>query len=559
MELANGLLARGFEAYWVKANQPEHGVFYRVRVGRFQNLDMARSYAEDLLDSGLLDTCSVTVYEAPTNSLFKTSAPAQPGIVAGISDTPLAASCPVKLADGQLNDSDDLIASIGKNRWLLSSNKSVVYLLPNKKSASLVADVVFLMRAIDKNRWRLRSDLNFVTAPAVSSKQTTTAPLVVPQMRIGPLLSNIAASLVPTTTAPLVMPEMRIGPSLSNIATSLVPRNTVTTAVRPVVDTNNSENLQTFNAAPSAPVNSGRLTVAEPGITKINRTGSAPPSRNLSFLPPPRLQGTIEMRDGQLMMKIKNTDLQRSFNGVARITVSDDKNSNDVSPMSFELRPNEEKVVPVNESTMAYGDWMMMVYDEKQVVQLVRSAPFGQRPAPLVPESQTAAQPAQPSQAEPGPWKLSEPAEGGPPPNSLPNVTGVFDATVDGKPVQPDSGTPSKNIGTGPQQLERQVETSSPPIQPGQVAVIPRQVAVTAENVTIELDISASQPLGYVRVSLRAGSYQDDRYALLSTRNGRIPFLIPAAQAKGEFGFEVRNDTGNVLGGGAGDFRQLGR
>ena len=525
--LTSGLLARGFEAYWIKANQPEYGIYYRVRVGRFQDLDTARAYAEDLLDSGLLDTCSIAVYEPSVNALFKTSAPARSGMQAGVFNTPLAASCPVKLPDDDSSEATgdpvDMIAAISKNKWLLSASTSIVYSPPASKSVSPYRDAVFLMRAVDKYRWRLSIEINRLVQPEPPPK--------------------------PSLSAQSVVPNPNLGSSLSAIVSSVVARNSVASVVRPVP--NNKGKMTSFDAAASGPVNTPIPIIAEPSIPTISRVSSNSPLRALSSLPPPRLQGAMEMLDGQLMMRIKNLDLRRSFNGVARVTLSDDKELTDVPPMPFFLQPNEEKVVPMYDSPMPFGDWMLMVYDERQAVQLVRSAPFGQRPAPIIAANQNATN----QETEPGQWKLVEPSENAPSSNGLPNVTGTFDATGNAKPNQTNTGQANSGTPTnGPNSQQ-----TAPPVMPGQVIVNPRYVASTADNVTIELDVAAPQPLSYIKVLLRSGNYQDERYALLSETNGRIPFLIPAKEARGDFSFEIKNETGGVLASGAGDFRQLGR
>jgi hypothetical protein len=43
----------------------------------------------------------------------------------------------------------------------------------------------------------------------------------------------------------------------------------------------------------------------------------------------------------------------------------------------------------------------------------------------------------------------------------------------------------------------------------------------------------------------------------MSSTRGRVPFLVPAAQATGTFIYEIKDEGGRVLGGGVGDFRQL--
>jgi hypothetical protein len=549
VELANGLLARGFEAYWVKANQPDYGTYYRVRVGRFQNLEIARTYAENLLDSGLLETCAITVYEAPLDSLMRASTESRKLPPAGIFNSSIAFSCPIKLPGNSPADPDDvpkdLVAAIGKNKWLLSADKSVVYTLPNEKASAPARDVVLLMRSIDKNRWRLRNDVGELISPPVPSPQVT----------------GLSASAIDSTIA-------------SSLSSLKIAANNVSAAVKAPVAKNNNEEIgspvgintpdssQILAAATTSIPNAGRGAIPE-----INRTSATNAIRDIGYFAQPKLQGVLEMVNGQMVMRLRNLDSQRGFSGIARITLSDDKQNNDVAPVAVELQPNEERVVPVNEVRMEYGDWMLMVYDERQAVRLIRSAPFGERPAPLIASGQSPAQPVQTS--EPGVWKLVETSDENAPASGLPNVTGTFDATKTGNPNQSGmlpvngaadgSATSSGSANPSLENSEAPQNKPQPESLAGQVMVSPRQIAVTSENVTMELDISSPRALGYVRVSLRSGNYQDERYALMSTTNGRVPFVIPAKEATANFSFEIKDDSGRVLGNGVGDFRQFGR
>jgi hypothetical protein len=273
----------------------------------------------------------------------------------------------------------------------------------------------------------------------------------------------------------------------------------------------------------------------------------------------PKVQGVIEMRDGQLMMRLKNNDQQRAFNGVARVSLSVDKDHNDLTPMNIVLQPDEEKIVPVSEATIAAGDWMLMVYDERQAVQLIRSAPFGNRP-----KTETAATQTAPQNEEPGPWKLADSIEGNIATNGLPNVTGSYDATGPVNPQQKSTGmvpptdqsSPGANPAANPPNAASGIETGSGgDAAPGPVRVAPRQIAVTTESVTMEFEISAARALGYITVVMRAGNYADERHALMSTPNGRVPFLVPAAETKGPFTYEVKDESGRSLASGAGNFQ----
>lgn len=251
-----------------------------------------------------------------------------------------------------------------------------------------------------------------------------------------------------------------------------------------------------------------------------------------------------------MWMKLRNTDSDRSFSGMARVTLSDDKNQQDVSPMQFTLPPDQEESFPMDEATLVNGNWVLMVYDQNGAARLVRGASL----APPTPAAQNAAN--SPNSVEQNAAAQSPPAY----------VTGVFDATgwvqppapgVEGQsepapaPVSDASGAQNGNVSTtAPPQVE---------VGPGQVAVTARQIAVTTENVTLEFDISAPSPLNYIVVTLRAGDFQDVRQALMSTPQGRVPFLIPTAHTSAGFFYEVKDEAQRVLASGNGDFRRLAR
>jgi hypothetical protein len=106
----------------------------------------------------------------------------------------------------------------------------------------------------------------------------------------------------------------------------------------------------------------------------------------------PRLNAFIESRNGRPLLRLKNTDRERSFTGVARITATDGKNEDGVAPVAIELQPNEEKLIAIDKPSLRYGDSIVMVYDNKKVLRIIRSTPFGDRPKPAIaqPEPQLA-------------------------------------------------------------------------------------------------------------------------------------------------------------------------
>src|SRR5262249_29746146 len=112
-ELVRGLSTRGLNAYWVKGvsygavSNPSQ--LHRVRIGNFQTIQSAYTYAEQLLGSGLLDAYAIASYEPP----------AKGGAVSTGSSTK-AQSLAQKYQGRQFNaEAIDVIASIGTRGWLL--------------------------------------------------------------------------------------------------------------------------------------------------------------------------------------------------------------------------------------------------------------------------------------------------------------------------------------------------------------------------------------------------------------------------------------------------------
>jgi len=240
------------------------------------------------------------------------------------------------------------------------------------------------------------------------------------------------------------------------------------------------------------------------------------------------------MIDGRLMMRVRNLDQQRSFSGVARVTLSDDRQLSEVPSQALALQPNEEIAIPVDETRMRSGEWMLMVYDERQAVRLIRSAPFGQR-ASSPPPPAVAAVPTE-TDAETGEWRLTEAPAANNAPGQLPNVTGSYDAT-----------------GNTNQAAAPNADKSSSPLD-GQITVSPRQLGVSAEAITMELEVSSPQPLNYVKVAMKSGKYQDERFTVLSANSGKIPFLVPINAASEDFNYEIKDEKNNILASGSGFF-----
>ncbi|HZF39349.1 MAG TPA: SPOR domain-containing protein, partial [Blastocatellia bacterium] len=144
--LAQGLIARGMNAYWVGgASYSARGsaALYRVRVGNFQTIASANTYAQNLLGAGLVAAYAITAYEPPakgdpiSNSNWKIQTFAQKRPQRGIQfGTELI----------------DVVAAIGSRGWLLLSSESISLTLRNGNSA-LSRELVNLADAIGSRGW----------------------------------------------------------------------------------------------------------------------------------------------------------------------------------------------------------------------------------------------------------------------------------------------------------------------------------------------------------------------------------------------------------------------
>ncbi len=510
-ELAKGLAARGINAYWVKGAslglRPARKEFYRVRIGKFPTIESAYGYAEQLLKNGLLDAYAIAAYEPPAGSAPENNTADEP-------PSKVQSFTPEKR-----DETIDVVAAIGTRGWLLLSSKSLLS-TPQDNDSALGRELARLAVSVASRGWRLNNNIANLLAPPIKS-------------------ASAANSARPLNLASAGMPLVDLAPT----GITPVPTSTIMSS-----------------ASVTAPEGPRRpASPAIPGGGRTNGSGL--------YTSPPRLQGMIEMRDGRMFMKLHNTDLERSFTGVARITLSDDKNEQDVAPMQFTLSPDREESFPIDEALVTNGNWILMLYDENGTARLVRGASL----APKQPVQNAAAQNAANRSAE------NQTAQGPPA-----YVTGFADTTSEeagqnGWTLSQNNTAPSNPAGQMPDNApvpspetqnspgaNAQIEGGpaaprAPQVAPGQVTVVPRQIAVTTENVTMEFDISAPSPLNYIVVTLRAGDFQDTRQALMSTPVGRVPFLIPTVHTSAGFSYEIKDENNRVLANGSGDFRSLGR
>lgn len=397
----------------------------------------------------------------------------------------------------------DVVAAIGSRGWLLLSRESI-NLTAREGNSELNRELTRLAAVLDSRGWGLNNNVTkFLAAPAT--------------MNIAPLSNGVVANARP---AP---PPTRASSSSSNTTAFEVGREDLAPA---------------SSTSVGSPINRSRIS------------GSSP-----------RLQGFIEMRGGQMWMTLRNADSERGFSGVARISLSDDDKQQDVTPIRFTLPPDKEASFPVNEATLTNGAWILMVYDQNGAARLIRGASLAPPKAPaLAAGGANPTAPVDPNLAPQAPPSY---------------VTGVYDTTnwtqpqtspqIEGAESQVVSVSESANTQEGAGSAVGAADAGSAPLAPQtdtgpeQVVVTPRQIAVTSENLTLELVISAQNPIKNVTVTLRAGDFQDVRQVFIPTSQGRVPFLVPVAFASRGIYYEVKDEAQRVLANGGIDIRSLAK
>lgn len=257
-----------------------------------------------------------------------------------------------------------------------------------------------------------------------------------------------------------------------------------------------------------------------------------------------------------MYMTLRNADPEKGFSGIARISLSDDNKQQDVTPIKFTLPADREASFPVNEATLTDGAWILMVYDQNGAARLIRGASLSTPKAPTqAPTNSTASVDTNSGQQTPPSY-----------------VTGIYDTTAWTQPQAPpqvqniesqDSPvTEAANTQNGAADLSVASSPSqSSPVEtgPGQVAAALRQIAITKENVTLELVLSAQNAIKNVTVTLRAGDFQDVRQTFIPTSQGSVPFLVPVTFASAGIFYEVKDEAQRVLASGTSDLRSLGK
>ncbi len=264
---------------------------------------------------------------------------------------------------------------------------------------------------------------------------------------------------------------------------------------------------------------------------------------------PPMLQGTIEAKDGQLLVTLQNRNSRHRFRGTVKWTLSDGEHERPQPPMQIEIGPGQTQEFPLPGSGKSY---LLTVQDEQGAPLLTQNGALGNaagqsgRQQVIAGKRNIAPNPA----GQPGDVPLEEQGE----------------EVDDGRFRQPRPGEkivletanyPKDKTEGGAADAVSKPDAKKDPLQPGDVKVIVRQVAETAENVTIEFEILAREPLGMIAMTIHTASTSDTKQAIMTTKQGRLPFLAPVGDTNGNVAYELRDEQGVLLATGSKPFREL--
>ncbi len=249
------------------------------------------------------------------------------------------------------------------------------------------------------------------------------------------------------------------------------------------------------------------------------------------------IETRIDKKDDRLLLYVRNRHGRNLFRGTVRLTMKD-SGSDSPQPWQFMLKPTEEGIYDLNTVISQRGSYWVEVLDERGKPQMIKAASL--EPRPLKTEV---------AQKEPVRNDLTiekpEVDEDAPPKDYPMKVAGTNNG--DAPPADE-----SKPKGDG-----KTEEASKENLQAGDVKVIVRKVAESADNVTLEFEIQAPTPLGLISVAMQTVSTTDFKQAIMTTKLGRIPFLVPMSDTNGSFSFELKDESGRVLASGQKSFQEF--
>jgi hypothetical protein len=260
---------------------------------------------------------------------------------------------------------------------------------------------------------------------------------------------------------------------------------------------------------------------------------------------PQVLQALVEPRDGGLLITLRNRNTRHRFRGTVNLKVLQRGREQQQAPIQIEIAPGAEHSF-VAPGVGREGSYVMTVLDEQRALQLMQQGALEHSPRPAEFASNRSSQPVQANPLNSGGNLPVQPAQG------------AADSGEDGPPELKTASYPTgkaedENAPAGEEQKEPNGEAG----QPGDVRIIVRQVAASSENLTIEFEILASQPLGMLVMAVRTTSMSDSKQAIMTTKQGRLPFLVPAGDATGALSYELKDENGRVLAMGSKAFQEI--
>jgi hypothetical protein len=258
---------------------------------------------------------------------------------------------------------------------------------------------------------------------------------------------------------------------------------------------------------------------------------------------PPTLLGTVEAVGGRLRVSLQNTNTRHAFRGRIKLTLRAGEQVSEEAPMQISVGPGQEYSFDLAPGVGRGGSYSLAVYDERNALHLLQSAQLESGAAGnVIAQKRSAGFPAN-AAVNPANGELM---------NGAPGRAGD---------VPPDDEEPegSKRIRTGNYPDGKPDEGSEEEDEPlaGDAKVVVRQIAASAENLTLEFEILAKQPLGMIMLSVVSGGVSDTKQAIMTTKHGRIPFLIPANEAIGALSYELKEESGRVLAAGRKSFQEI--
>jgi hypothetical protein len=250
-----------------------------------------------------------------------------------------------------------------------------------------------------------------------------------------------------------------------------------------------------------------------------------------------QLESKIEKKDDRLLLYVRNRHGRNLFRGTVKLTLQDSGKDSAVEPWQFMLKAKEDSTYDLNTVVRQSGSYWVEVLDDRGRTQMIKAASLEPR------QPETAA--ANKKDDTPNNLSIAKDEEEEVPVKNTPLRVASDDGTG---AAAPEAKTAAGDEGK---------EVSKENIQQGDVKVIVRKVAESTENVTLEFEIQAPAPLGMISVAMQTASTTDFKQAIMTTKLGRIPFLVPISDTNGAFNFELKDESGRILASGQKSFQEF--